>query len=405
MGFVVSLLLLFRSIMQPYKTKTYGRNDEVAILYKMFAANRDVSMHGPRRLGKTFLLDRLADAAPTHGWTAMKVELAGCADTRAVFRELCSCIGKARSGGAQAITWFSQRLSQFTAPRNEVGGTWYQPFITLDHETYFERLIAAMHEDPVRRWILLIDELPIFLKALHDKGPAGVAAARDFMNQVSRLRQAYPRVRWMITGSIGIEPLAQAGNYMGVLAKFETFELKPLTEEQAKDFVKDIAREGQLLHRQEITEAEAQTLIDAVGWRAAFYLDALAQKLEGTPATEPEPAKLAVAAAIQRLVKLSESSKFGTWEEHLNKHYLDPDRSIAFSVLTVLARDAQGADIDGLLGTIQRADITRERLRKVLMRLDTEGFIAVDSWEHDAPRCHFLNPLLRLWWCLAKPTQ
>ncbi len=391
--------------MHTYDIKTYGRNDEVAILYKMFAANRDVSMHGPRRLGKTFLLDRLVDAAPAQGWTAMKVELAGCADTRAVFRELCSRIGKTRSGGTRAIAWFSQRLSQFTAPRNEAGGTWYQPFITLDHEAYFERLIAAMHDDPASRWILLIDELPIFLKVLHDKGPTGVAAARDFMNQVSKLRQAYPRVRWMITGSIGIEPLAQAGSYMGVLAKFEAFELKPLTEEQAKDFVKDIAREGQLQHRQEITEAEAQGLIEAVGWRAAYYLDALAQKLEGPLATEPEPARLAVEAAVKRLVKLSESSKFGTWEEHLNKHYLDPDRGIAFSALTMLAQDAQGADIDGLLSTIQRTDLTRERLRKVLMRLDVEGFISVDSWEHDSPRCHFLNPLLRLWWRLAKPTQ
>lgn len=390
--------------MHSYNTKTYGRNEEVAILYKMFAANRDVSMHGPRRLGKTFLLERLADAASTHGWTAMKVELAGCVDTRAVFRELCSSIGKARSGGAQAIAWFSQRFSQFAAPRNEAGGTWYQPFITLDHEAYFERLIAAMHDDPDRRWVLLIDELPIFLKVLHDKGSAGVAAARDFMNQVSRLRQAYPRVRWMITGSIGIEPLAQAGNYMGVLAKFETFELKPLTEEQAKDFVKEIAREGQL-HRKEITEAEAQALIETVGWRAAYYLDALAQKLDGPLETELEPARLAVEAAVKRLVKLSESSKFGTWEEHLNKHYLDPDRSIAFSALTVLAKDAQGADIDVLLSTIQRADLTRDRLRKVLMRLDVEGFIVVDSWEHDAPRCTFLNPLLRLWWCLAKPTH
>jgi polyhydroxyalkanoate synthesis regulator phasin len=189
------------------------------------------------------------------------------------------------------------------------------------------------------------------------------------------------------------------------LAKFETFELKPLTAEQAKDFVQDIAREGQLQHRQEITDQEAQTLIGTVGWRAAYYLDALAQKLEGPPATEAEPARLAVEAAVKRLVKLSESSKFGTWEEHLNKHYLDADRGIAFSALTMLARDPQGADIDGLLSTIQRADLSRERLRKVLMRLDVEGFIAVDSWELDSPRCHFLNPLLRLWWCLAKPTQ
>jgi len=31
----------------------------------------------------------------------------------------------------------------------------------------------------------------------------------------------------MITGSIGLEPLARIGNYMGVLAKFETFDFSP----------------------------------------------------------------------------------------------------------------------------------------------------------------------------------
>lgn len=389
--------------MQNYNGKTYGRNMEVATVYKMFEMGSDVSMHGPRRLGKTFLLDRLVDAAPAQGWVAMKVELAGCADSRAVFRELCRGIGGARSGGKQAITWFLQRLGQFLEPRNESGGAWYQPFIALDHETYFERLIAAMHDDKNRRWALLIDELPIFLKALHDKGPSGITAARDFMNQVSRLRQKYPRVRWMITGSIGIEPLAQTGNYMGVLAKFKNFELKPLEAGPAKDYVKDLARGGFLLHRQEITEAEAQALIDAVGWLAAFYLEALAQKIKGSPQTDPEKAAEAIEAATKELVNLSESATFGTWAEHLRKHYEGNDLNIAFGALSALAKNSQGTDIDGVLSQLQLAGLSRERLRKILMRLDSEGFIAVDSWDHDTPHCSFLNPLLRLWWCRARP--
>jgi len=55
---------------------------------------------------------------------------------------------------------------------------------------------------------------------MHDKGERGVDAARNFINLSSRLRADYPRVRWMITGSVGLEPLAQAGKYIGVLSKF-----------------------------------------------------------------------------------------------------------------------------------------------------------------------------------------
>lgn len=389
--------------MNTYTTKTYGRNSEVAVLYKMFDAGRDVSMHGPRRLGKTFLLDRLVDAAPKHKWTAVKIELAGCTTSRAVFREICSRIGTTRSGGAQAVNWLLQRIGQFLEPRNETGGAWYQPFISLDHETYFERLIKAMHDDRERRWVLLIDELPIFLKALHDNGPAGITAARDFMNHVTRLRQSYPRVRWMITGSIGIEPLARVGNYMGVLAKFQNFELKPLEPEQARDYVKDLAMEGYLANRQEITEEEAQEIIKSVGWLAAYYLDALAQKLMGSPEKDAEKARKVVDAAVKQLLSYSESTTFGTWEEHLRKHYYDIDREIAFGILEALASHGQGTDIDGLLGKIQTVNLTREHLRQVVMRLYTEGFIAVDSWENESPRCYFLNPLLRLWWSSYRP--
>jgi hypothetical protein len=37
--------------MTHYRDKSYGRNEEVAFLYATFVAGRDISMHGPRRLG------------------------------------------------------------------------------------------------------------------------------------------------------------------------------------------------------------------------------------------------------------------------------------------------------------------------------------------------------------------
>ena len=386
-----------------YKDKSYGRNEEVGALFKKFDAGRDISMHGPRRLGKTFLLDRLVDSASHQKWTAVKAELAGCTDTRAVFREMCSRIGTQRSGGANAADWLLQRFSQFLGHRSELGGPWYQSLITVDYESHFERLIKAMNDDPHRRWLLLIDELPIFLKALHDKGPQGMAAARDFMNLVSRLRQQNPKVRWMITGSIGIEPLARAGNYLGVLAKFQSFELHPLSEIQAKEYVQDLASTGHLPHRNKLTDAEADALVAAVGWCAAYYLDALAQKVKGEPAAAPEQAQKVIDEAVSQLLQPSEMATFGPWEEHLRKHYLDTDRVVAFGVMAALAATPQGANLDTLLTTLQCPDLRRPELQTLLIRLHTEGFITVDNLEHDSPLCSFRNPLLRRWWQRYKP--
>lgn len=387
--------------MGPYKEKSYGRNEEVAAICRMFQNGRDVSMHGPRRIGKTFVLERIVEGAADYGFHAVKVEVAGCSDQQAVFRELCSKIGTQRSGGKRAINWFRQRMGQMLEPRHDHGGQWYQPFISLDHEMYFERLIKAMHEDADRRWVILIDELPIFLKALHDRDR--VIDARNFMNMTSRLRSDYPRVRWMITGSIGIEPLARDGEYMGVLAKYSTFELKPLTVEQSKNFLHDLARDGQLPYRQAITEAEAQALVEAVGWLAAYYLDALAQKLSGDPSEDPAQAAKSIEEAASRLLQPTEAATFGTWEEHLRKHYRDSDRQIAFIVLAALAMNPQGLRIDAILTAINRADLRLDDLRALLTRLHVEGFLIVKDWDSDNPSAAFRNPLLRRWWKRYSP--
>ena len=381
-----------------YATKTYGRNREVEAIYKMFDNDRDVAMPGPRRLGKTFVLERIVDCGAANGWHAVKVEIAGCTDVRSVFRRLCEMIGRRHTGGAMASSWLLQRLGQIGAPRSDPSGPWYQPMLNLDYETWFERLIRAMNDDTSRRWALLIDELPIFLKALHDRGPDGVAQALSFMNQMSRLRDDNKRVRWLITGSIGIEPLARAGNYLGVLAKFDTFELEPLGELEARDYVQDLATLGRLTGRSTITDAEADAIVSAVGWRAAYYLDALSQKMAGQPSNDPAEVARLVEQAVDRLLQPGQTASFGTWEEHIRKHYRDPDRGFAFAALAALAPHPQGRSVDTVLTTIGRADLTREQLRAVLTRLHTEGFVTVQGWEGTDPTGAFRNPLLRRWW-------
>jgi uncharacterized protein len=387
-----------------YTTKSYGRNNEVTSIYKLFDAGVDISMPGPRRLGKTFLLERIVEAGPKNSWRAIKVEVAGCRETRGFFRQLCTKIGSAQSGREQTFAWIAQRLGQAVDPRTDTTGAWYQAFTTMDHETYFERLIKILHEDKKGRWALLIDELPIFLKALHDQEPSGVKTALSFMNQINSLRADYPNVRWLITGSIGLEPLAQVGNYMGVLAKFQNYNLSTLDEDQARDFVIDLASTGRLVDRRVITPEEANCIVSAVGWRSAFYLEALAKKLTGSPAQSKEEAEERVSEALKNLLKPEELSTFAVWEEHLCKHYVEPERTIAFAILNALSSSPQGLSLDALLAAISRPDFTKEAMRKLLMRLDVEGFVHIDSWEAASPSAAFRNVLLRRWWQRFPPS-
>ena len=387
-----------------YSQKSYGRNAEVADIFRQFNAGFDISMPGPRRLGKTFVLDRLVDAGPLNGWKAIKIEVAGCADTNALFRKISLKIADQMHAAKRSVHWLRQRAGQVTNPRTTSSGNWYQQPLSLDHETNFGRHIKEMNKSKKHQWALLVDELPIFLKALHDQGEQGVATARDFMNHLSALSVDYPKVRWLITGSIGLEPLAQAGNYMGVLAKFRPFTLDTLTHEQARDFVIDSASIGKLMYRQKISTVEANAIINATGWRAAFYLDAVANQLRGALTEDAEQANALVEEAVKKLLSPIGSSTFGVWEEHLRKHYSSNDRSNAIVILNALSQHSLGLSLNSLLTTIASPKMTAENLRQLLWRLDAEGFVNVDNWDSTDSITSFRNILLRRWWLRFPPS-
>lgn len=389
--------------MTDYTKKTYGRNAEVKDIFKLFEAGKDISQHGPRRLGKTFVLDRMVEQAKSHKFICIKVEIAGCTEPKMVFRRLCEEIAANRKITQRTLSIIVQRMAQAINPRGEQAGPWYQPFLNVDWEKYLDRLLGALQDDKDHQWAILIDELPIFLKAMHDKGPAGASQARDFMNLFSQLRSKNPRVRWLVTGSIGIDPLARAGQYMGALAKFQPYKLEPLSEPQAKEYLKDLAQLGLLQGRNVITDEEAQAVIKAVGWRAAFYLEAFAQKLPANPETDPFKVQGNIDKAMSDLLKPHNKATLGTWEEHIRKHHTEQQRNLSFAVLNAIAPMEEGMTLDALHGALGNNALNRETLRQHMMVLIDEGFIYREPFDDDTAPYRFRIAVLHQWWKIYRP--
>jgi hypothetical protein len=233
---------------------------------------------------------------------------------------------------------------------------------------------------------------------MHDKGSAGVQQARDFMNLFSRLRSKNPRVRWLVTGSIGIDPLAKAGNYIGVMSKFTNIELEPLTEAQSIAYLHDLAQLGALQDRTTITPEEAAAIVNAVGWRVAFYLEVFAQHISGPPATGADQVKAVIDAAMTKLISPHQAAAFGTWEEHIQKHYPEPQRKLSFAVLNELAKHESGLDLDALMPLSASASLDRDQFQYYLQQLVIDGFLYQDDAGTSVGLYRFRIALLRLWW-------
>lgn len=389
--------------MPDYTKKSYGRNDEVNHLFKLFHAGKDISQHGPRRLGKTFVLDRMVEQAANHGFICIKIEIAGCTEPKVLFRRLCEEIDRHRGIARYIVNAIAQRMTQVLSPKSEQSGPWYQAFIGMDWETYLNRLLNILNSDRHHKWAILIDELPIFLKSMHDKGESGVIEARNFMNSFSVLRSKNSNVRWLITGSIGIDSLAQAGQYNGVLAKFKSVRLDPLSEEQAIDFLLDSGLQGIFPSRTTITKEEAKAVIEAVGWRSAYYLETFAHNLPENPETTPEKVQQNIQSAMDQMLQMHNRSTLNTWEEHIRKHHSREEAKFSFEILKHIAQIEEGLTIEALIRLL-KTSVEEDVLYQQLLKLIDEGFLYNENLENQQSPYRFRIPILRLWWLRYRPS-
>ncbi len=377
-----------------FATAPYGRRTETDAIFRRFDAGKNLLMPGPRRLGKTFVLQRLEERAGKHGYVAVSVDVSHCRDERAFFAKLCQAIEHKRGQGDSLLKSLQLRLKQVFHGASTSPDSWWQAALNLDWETFAEHLITTLAEDPDHRWAILIDELPVFLLHLEDT-PNGLAQVKGIAYRLREFRERLPRLRWLMTGSIGLEPLARRGEYLGAFNNLEPFELLPLSSQAACALLKDWAQTGLFEHRQQISDHEAEAIVAASGWLSAYYLEAFGKQLHGNPAADAGTALERVAEARKRLLQPTNRNYFETWPEHIRKNFAEPIRGRLFALLAYLADFENGLSTDGLLPALNEAALPRRDLLRLLNTLEEDGFIVRDL---DADRHRFRMELLRLWW-------
>jgi hypothetical protein len=310
------------------------------------------------------------------------------------FAKLCQAIELKREKGASLLASLQQRLQQVFQGQNSGAGAWWQSALNVHWETFANHLIASLAEDPNNRWAILIDELPVFLLHL-EAAPNGLAQVKSVAYRLREFRERFPQLRWLMTGSIGIEPLARRGEYLGAFNNLEPFELHPLSPEAAIALLQDWARTGFFEYRDEVSLHEAEAIVAASGWLSAYYLEAFGKQLQDAPAATAETAKQRMEEARKRLLQPANKNYFETWPEHVRKNFNDPTKGRLFALLAYLADFEAGLSTDGLLPAIGDSNLSRKELQRLLNTLEEDGFIVCD---HDADRHRFRMELLRLWW-------
>jgi hypothetical protein len=307
-------------------------------------------------------------------------------------RALCRKLEEAGGHAQLALAHLKQRISQLLAGGWE--GNPLHAIGKLDPRQFSEALIAALNAQECKT-LILVDEIALFVAERLAQDAEGTKA---FLYHLRRLRQAYPNVRWLLTGSVGLDVVARRAGLQGALVDLKPFPLDAFGDEAARSYLVHLCHAGAVPKPFALDDAGFAHLARELGWLAPFYLQLVADRItpSGPLCGDKPTAQVAdIDRAFEELLQPAYRTMFSPFEEHIDKNFPRPDTQRLHRILSVCCENASGETAATLLARIGQDErpFTPRELTNWLTALATAGFLTVNS-----DRWSFRSGLLRRYW-------
>jgi hypothetical protein len=370
----------------------HNRTDERAELRRILVSGASVQMFAPRRIGKTWLMLKLADDLRKEGWTTIVVDVEGMRTENEFLRALCRKLEEAGDPKSRALQHLTHRLKQLItdgwqgSPLNAIG--------RIDFAKFSEALIGALDQEGGDT-VILIDEIALFVAERLAQDHEGT---RAFLYHLRRLRQSYPKVRWLFTGSIGLDVVARREGLQGSLVDLKPFPLDPFGDAAARSYLEHLSAIGSVPRQFALDDVSFAHLARELGWLAPFYLQLIADRISPSgPLTNGRPLAQTgdVDRAFAELLKPEFRTLFAPFEEHIDKNFPQPEARCLHQVLGACCETVAGESVASLLVHVHGGEpsVTLRQLMDWLTALANAGFLV-----EQADRWRFRSGLLRRYW-------
>lgn len=396
----------------PVEGKNFFGRNEIAQHLRQILDHDDVLLLGPRRIGKTSLARAVMALTRQDGWKAIEIVVASCIDEKGFLDKLegelkkaiDSLAGKLWDGMREKLGALGKRIKSL-----KLGGFGATAEVGLtgsdadDWSTVGNELLALLAELD-DHWLIYVDELPIMLFNIIRQDPTnGVLRVRRFLdwfrNDVRALAGA-GKVRWLISGSVGLDTLVQEHGMADTINSLNHQSLPPFSEALACQLIRELAARYTIA----LDATAIARLVAAIRWPQPYYLQVAFQHLRSlvnaAPATPPQDL---IDKAIDQLIQPGADNDFHHWEKRLEMQ-LSPDLArLAKALLTQSATQASGTRAENLLATVQQrhSNATDDEALALFARL--RDILLRDAyWQPDdstgGRHYHFPLEPLRRWW-------
>jgi hypothetical protein len=386
----------------------YGREKEVSSMWRKLE-NDHVLLLAPRRVGKTSLMYCLRNEAKRKGNPfAVYLSVAGVQNeldfVKAIYRAVTESpdasslfsrfVQRLKSS---SVARFLQRIESVGIPDLfEVGLRQVPP---EEWENVGRALITALRA-LAAQWLIMVDELPIFVLALLRQDPTA-QRVRTFLNWFRQVRQRPPegeRLRWLLAGSIGLDVLARLHNLSDTINDLSLENLDAFSTEVSDRFLSDLGESYSLPLAPEVRAH----IIERAGWPIPFYLQLFFSGiLEMCNDERIAPSVQMVDTIFENLLSPYKRAYFDYWNQRLTEELGVPQSDWARALLKACAVDGAGAS-RSTLNQILTQHITIPENREAMLNwlldvLLSDGYLT-QYQIRDVGRYRFRSNLLREFW-------
>jgi hypothetical protein len=370
-------------------SEVVGRGELIQNLWEILE-RQSLVLSAERRMGKTCVIKKMQAEAPPdklpiyHDLEKVRSPLEF---VEAVLQDVEEYLSRLRRTATR-----TRRLLQ------QLSGVEFKgfklPSVATPHwKTLLTETIADLVENQDRNVILLWDEVPYML------GNIGNQAAMEVLDTLRSLRQMYPDVRMVFTGSIGlhhvIASLKKAGYTNEPTNDMYIVDVLPLSETDAADLTR------QLLQGENISTSDLQGTATAIAQAVnciPFYIHHLTIKLKSRGG-------VVNAASINEIIDGCLIDPLNPWKmdhyrERIDNYYKDEQRPYALNLLDILAASAQPLLFDQLLNRLRLQPETQDKeITWTVLKLLQRDYYIIQQSDRTF---RFRYPLIKRYWELLR---
>ncbi|MDR4514289.1 hypothetical protein [Nitrosomonas sp.] len=330
----------------------------------------------PRRTGKTSILFRLREVAPAQ---AAFIDLEGLDHPQFWIRSMVDSVRAINDERwLQIVKKMPDFLRGFKSDLFEISETNWED--SADH------LMHDLNQLGTPVWFLL-DEFPIMVDKIANRyGKAEASAALHWLRRIRQHSTGSP-VRFLLTGSIGLDSVMQRHGMRGIANDLRREILPPQTKEDALAFTLQLANNNQI----SLDEALAREFINRLGpaiW--PFFIQLFVAECQDYVLRYGEPVDL---DKVYQTVALGRRNQYADnmWAR-LRDIFSETEASVARQILKIIATHENGLPLENLRG--QLPDLPADDFRTVLDTLEHDGYLV----ELANGNIAFFSHLLRDYW-------